>query len=208
VTCKPARLSLPGSCDRRRARTAGLTTLEGINRDYGPSVRTFRHEVTRLVVDVGQPYDDFRQRYEEAVPALDKTAAGCADRSRGELGRRRRTSHGGRAARLSHLLEIGYDPADEIGWNRWWCVEYLMGNHAIAERMFRHDPLRDALRAPAHGDLCCRRESHVPRRRPAEHVLLELGNAAITEVGVELDGKLAALLAVLGAAVPAELTKQ
>jgi hypothetical protein len=35
------------------------------------SVRTFPHEVTRLVVDLGQPYDEFRQRYDEAVPALD-----------------------------------------------------------------------------------------------------------------------------------------
>ena len=36
------------------------------------SARAFRHEVTRLVVDVAHPYEDFRRRYEEAVPALNQ----------------------------------------------------------------------------------------------------------------------------------------
>jgi hypothetical protein len=32
----------------------------------------FPHQVTRLVFDTGQPYEEFRARYEVAVPALDE----------------------------------------------------------------------------------------------------------------------------------------
>jgi hypothetical protein len=40
---------------------------------------SFPHQVTRLVLDTGQPYDEFRARYEAAVPALDeKRLAGFA----------------------------------------------------------------------------------------------------------------------------------
>jgi hypothetical protein len=42
---------------------------------------SFPHQVTRLVFDTGQPYDQFRARYEAAVPALDeKRLAGFAAR--------------------------------------------------------------------------------------------------------------------------------
>ena len=44
-------------------------------------VSWFPHQVTRLVFDTGQPYDQFRARYEAAVPALDeKRLAGFAAR--------------------------------------------------------------------------------------------------------------------------------
>lgn len=42
---------------------------------------SFPHQVTRLVFDTGQRYDEFRGRYEAAVPALDeKRLAGFAAR--------------------------------------------------------------------------------------------------------------------------------
>jgi hypothetical protein len=34
-------------------------------------IGSFPHQVTRLVFDTGQPYEQFRARYEAAVPALD-----------------------------------------------------------------------------------------------------------------------------------------
>jgi hypothetical protein len=44
-------------------------------------IGSFPHQVTRLVFDTGQPYDEFRARYEAAVPALDeKRLAGFAAR--------------------------------------------------------------------------------------------------------------------------------
>jgi hypothetical protein len=35
-------------------------------------ISSFPHPVTRLVFDTGQPYEQFRARYEAAVPALDE----------------------------------------------------------------------------------------------------------------------------------------
>jgi len=41
-------------------------------------IGSFPHQVTRLVFDTGQPYEEFRARYEAAVPALDeKRLAEC-----------------------------------------------------------------------------------------------------------------------------------
>jgi len=51
-------------------------------------VGSFPHQVTRLVFDTGQPYDQFRARYEAAVPALDEThLAGFARGSHDNRGR-------------------------------------------------------------------------------------------------------------------------
>jgi hypothetical protein len=33
-------------------------------------IGSFPHQVTRLVFDTGQPYEEFRARYENAVPEL------------------------------------------------------------------------------------------------------------------------------------------
>jgi hypothetical protein len=44
-------------------------------------IGSFPHQVTRLVFDTGQPYEQFRARYEAAVPALDENRlAGLAAR--------------------------------------------------------------------------------------------------------------------------------
>jgi hypothetical protein len=41
-------------------------------------IGSFPHQVTRLVFDTGQPNEEFRARYEAAVPALDeKRLAEC-----------------------------------------------------------------------------------------------------------------------------------
>ncbi len=45
-------------------------------------VGVFPHQVTRLVFDTGQPYEEFRPRYEDAVPEADlKQLAELAGRS-------------------------------------------------------------------------------------------------------------------------------
>jgi uncharacterized protein (DUF302 family) len=86
------------------------------------------------------------------------------------------------------------------------CIAYLMGNHVIAERMFRHDP-RAMLYAPLHtviwedenGD------AWFSVDQPSTQ-FSSLGIPAIDEVGIELDRKLARLLKVLDLEAPAVLT--
>ena len=86
------------------------------------------------------------------------------------------------------------------------CVSYLMGNHLIAERMFRHDP-RAMLYAPLHTVIW---EDHdgdawFSVDQPSTQ-FSSFGIPALTEVGFELDRKLAGLLDVLDVKVPPALT--
>ena len=85
------------------------------------------------------------------------------------------------------------------------CVAYLMGNHVIAEKMFRHDP-RAMLYAPLRTLIW---------EDPAGHAWFtvdqpstqfgSLGIPEVEKVGEELDRKLALLLEALEVPVPAPL---
>lgn len=85
-------------------------------------------------------------------------------------------------------------------------TEYLMGNHVIAETMYRHDsavslyvPLRCAIYEGAEG-------TRFSIEQPGAN-LASLGRDDITEVGIELDRKLTKLLAALDVQAPAVLTE-
>jgi hypothetical protein len=87
----------------------------------------------------------------------------------------------------------------------WKATQYLMGNHTIAERMFRHDPsamlyapLRTLLYADPDGD------TQLAIDQPSL-LFASLDNSQITDVGRELDSLLAQLISLLGAD-PALLT--
>ncbi|GLX96076.1 DUF302 domain-containing protein [Herbidospora sp. NBRC 101105] len=165
------------------------------------------YEAHRLTVDTGVPFDEFRQRYEEAVPALDRvvfdrliqesadwaTVLGAADRN---------APHG-------FVIFWSLDNSEIMGLSgdTWRSVQYLMGNHTIAQRMFHHDPAvmeYAPLRTTVYEDQAgaARFAIDQPSRQFAA-----FGNPAITEVGIELDRKVAALLDFLGAPVPAQLVE-
>jgi len=170
------------------------------------AVDTVRYEVHRLSVTTGLSYDETVRRFEEAVPALDDArfaALAAGQPSWAEV----------RAATVPHA------PTDFL---RYWrgdfswmlraagdegrCVEYLMGNHVIAERMFRHDPgilLHAPLRTTIHTDPHSTTRFSVDQ--PSTH-FRSYGIRAVTVVGIELDLKLATLLERLGFPVPADLT--
>jgi len=83
------------------------------------------------------------------------------------------------------------------------CIGYLMGNHVIGERMFRHDPramlyepFRTVIWEDKHG------AAWFTVEQPSKQ-LLHLPQ--IADVGIELDQKLAALLEELGVAAPSYL---
>jgi uncharacterized protein (DUF302 family) len=87
------------------------------------------------------------------------------------------------------------------------CVAYLMGNHVIAERMFRHDP-RAMMYAPLHTVIWEDRRGDAwftvdqPSKQFASFDIPE-----IAEVGIELDHKLAGLLDALAVPAPHELSE-
>ncbi|MEU5675461.1 hypothetical protein ABZ749_35335 [Micromonospora sp. NPDC047753] len=86
------------------------------------------------------------------------------------------------------------------------CVEYLMGNHTTAERMFRYDPTV-MLYAPLRTLISDRPDggARFVIEQPS-HAFGSSGVDAIHEVGRELDREVAALLAYLEVPVPAGLS--
>jgi hypothetical protein len=158
--------------------------------------------VRRLVIDVDN-FDDFRARYEDAAPAYDLA---------------------GRIPHLSTWDEVRKDvdavapygfvryatidagPTFSVAGHKARSVIYLMGNHTIAETMYRHDAgvlLYAPLRLCLYEDLDGR--AHLSVDQPSDQ-FGSLGNAEITPVGQLLDEKLAALLAGLRVSVPDSLT--
>jgi hypothetical protein len=84
-------------------------------------------------------------------------------------------------------------------------ITYMMGNNVIVDAMFRHDPaimlyapLRTAIYKEATG------ATHFTIDQPSTR-FASFGDPRITEVGLLLDSKLAALLQLLDLPVPVEL---
>ncbi|GHH82817.1 hypothetical protein GCM10018793_43360 [Streptomyces sulfonofaciens] len=160
------------------------------------------HEVVRWSIDTRTSFDDFRARYEAAVPVLDTDRMA---RLRAER------------ASWDTVLAVAAENAPH-GFMRFWgtdvgalmqlaggagsCVAYLMGNHTIAERMYRHDPavmLYAPLRTTIHQDRqgVTRFSIDQPSTRFASFDIPD-----IASVGLELDRKVADLLRVLDVPVP------
>jgi hypothetical protein len=154
--------------------------------------------VRRLVIDV-EDFDDFRARYEDAAPAYDLAA---------------------RIPQLSGWDEVQKDvdavapygfvryatidatPVFSVAGHKARSVIYLMGNHTIAETMYRHDPailLYAPLRLCLYEDLDG--GAHLSIDQPSDQ-FGSFGDTDIAATGRLLDQKLADLFSGLGFAVP------
>ena len=162
------------------------------------------YTATRLTVEV-PAVREFQRRYERAVPfnpveevaslvERDATWTEMLDLIAGSA------PHG-------FLLYWRNDvhPVMQLAGDQNDCVAYLMGNHTIAEQMFRYDP-RAMLYAPLRTVIWEDDEGRAwfTVDQPSTQ-FGSLGIAGVSTVGVELDRKLAALLEVLGTEVPMAL---
>jgi uncharacterized protein (DUF302 family) len=160
------------------------------------------HHMTRLDFLVEEDFDEFRTRFEQAVPPLDSakmTELAKADASWDEM-----RAEVARHAPHEFMIYARIDgtPLMRLAGHQVPCIEYLMGNHVIAERMYRHDPTT-LLYAPLRVVLYQRGAGRtVLAIDQPSTVFGGLDNPAITEVGHELDDKLAALLHHLGVGKP------
>ena len=159
------------------------------------------HPARRLVVALPQPYDAARERYETIVPEVDlarfyQMASWQATLELAEIN----APHGFmRYYRSDLTAAMAGSPS------LWQATQYLMGNHTIAERMFRHEPsvmlhapLRTLIYADADGD------TKFAVDQPSL-LFGSYGNPDIAAVGDELDALLARLITLLGGTVPDEL---
>jgi uncharacterized protein (DUF302 family) len=167
---------------------------------HGP-VETVVHLVHRLSVDVGASFDDFRARYEQVVPVLDSARLGEFTDWDTVLRAAAETAPNG----FFIYWQADVTPLMRLAGDQSLCVEYLMGNHTIAQRMFHHDPavmLYAPLRTAIYQDAQGRTRFSVDQ---PSTLFASFGKPEITKVGIELDGKLAALLHLLKAPVPPAL---
>jgi uncharacterized protein (DUF302 family) len=157
--------------------------------------------VTRLVIDVNASFDDFRARYESAVPAFapDKIL-GLPDWN-------------AVVARTAELAPHGFliygkvdaTPVMKLNGHKERAVTYLMGNHTVAETMYGKDPgvmlyapLRTVLYEDGNGRV------HFAIDQPGTR-FSSFGNKDIAATGKRLDAKLAVLLRDLALPVPKAL---
>jgi Domain of unknown function DUF302 len=159
------------------------------------------HPSRRLIIALPQPYDEARQLYETLVPEVDlarffQMASWQATLELAEIN----APHGFMRYYRSDVTAI---MASSQSW--WKATEYLMGNHTIAERMFRHDPavmlhapLRTLLYADPDGD------TKLAVDQPGL-IFASYDNPQIAEVGSELDSLLAQLITLLGGELPTHL---
>ncbi|MET8094568.1 hypothetical protein [Micromonospora sp. NPDC005220] len=160
-----------------------------------------------LDISVDRPFEEFRRQYEQAVPPYDAEAFNALvarDAPWDDVLALMRE-------RAPHDFLIYYSSGDlhpmmTLAGDPWHCVEYLMGNHTTAERMFRHDPAV-MLYAPLRTVIC--EGPHGGARFVIEQPSRPFGSFgvdAIHEVGRDLDREVAALLAHLQVPVPAGLS--
>jgi hypothetical protein len=168
--------------------------------------RIIPHEVSRLEIAVDQPFDAFRQRYEQAVPALDISRYGDLDPHRTSWDTILELT----AEQAPHDFILYWraetDLIMRIAGHSRRCTSYLMGNHTIAEQMYRHNA-GVMLYAPLRTSIYEDQEDRVwfsidqPSTRFAS-----FGAPEIADVGLDLDSKLARLLTTLDLVAPVELT--
>jgi hypothetical protein len=159
------------------------------------------HPDRRLLIALPEPYDLAREHYETLVPEVDSArffqmASWQATLDLAEIN----APHGFmRYARMDVTALMASSPSF------WKATQYLMGNHTIAERMFRHEPsvmlhapLRTLLYADADGDT----------KLAVDQPSLLFGsyeNADVAAVGQELDALLVGLVELLGGEVLGQL---
>jgi hypothetical protein len=169
-------------------------------------IETISHQVDRLTIQIDDSFDGFKNRYEHAVPRFQSERFD----SLVERGVDWQTILEATAQNAPHefILYWSGDFTSLMGLagDRGRCVEYLMGNHTIAQRMYRYNPaillyapLRTAIVEDA--DHATWFTFDQPSTRFGS-----FNTPQITKVGLELDHKLAALLEHLNAPVPAALT--
>lgn len=167
----------------------------------GKGFNTVPDRVTRLVLDVDSSFDEFKDRYEQAVLAFspDKLA-GLPDWNAVVARTAELAPHG-------FLLygKVDASPVMKLNGHTRRAVTYLMGNHVVAETMYGRDPgvmLYAPLRTLIYEDL--NGKVHFSIDQPSTR-FSSFANDEIAATGRRLDEKLAGLLAHLALPVPGQL---
>ena len=156
------------------------------------------HSMTRVDVFTGVGFDEFLTAFEAAAPRYDPVPMQRIVESGGTWDEVRAKVAENAPNELMVYAKIDGVPLLGVAGHDVKAVEYLLGNHVIAETMFRHDPkalLYAPLRVLVYSDPDGNAVFSMDRPGSA---FGSLGIAEITEVGLSLDRKVANLLRVIG----------
>jgi hypothetical protein len=161
------------------------------------------HTTTRLRVPLGRSYSDAIADFERVVPAFEPKRFQALSSWDQHLALSASVAPLG----LMRFASLDVHPLMRVAGTTRRGTEYLVGNHTVAERVYRHEaeamlyaPLRLFIYADDDG------QGVLVIDQPST-LFGSLGdNADVAAVGVELDGKVAAVLSAMGVEVPAALT--
>jgi Domain of unknown function DUF302 len=157
-----------------------------------------QHGMTRVDIETGIPFEEFVAALEKAAPPVDQATLERIATSGGDWDDVRAAAAENAPNELMVYAKIdarGYFP---LAGHHTPAIEYLIGNHVIAETMFRHDakallyaPLRMLVYSDADGNAVFTMDQPGP-------AFGSLGPAEVAAVGKDLDRKVVNLLRVVG----------
>ncbi len=157
-----------------------------------------QHGMTRIDIDTGIPFEQFIAAFEKAAPPVDPAALERVVAAGGDWDDVRAAAAENAPNELMMYAKIDTRGFFTIAGHDTPAIEYLVGNHVIAETMFRHDPkamLYAPLRMLVYSDADGNAVFTMDQPGPA---FGSLGIAEVAAVGEGLDRKVVNLLRVLG----------
>ena len=157
-----------------------------------------QHGMTRIDIETGIPFEEFVAALEKAAPPVDRTAVERITEAGGDWDDVRAAAAENAPNDLMVYAKIGTSVFFGVAGHHTPAIEYLIGNHVIAETMFRHDPkamLYAPLRMLVYGDDNGNAVFTMDQPGPA---FGSLGIADVSKVGLDLDRKVITLLKVVG----------
>jgi uncharacterized protein (DUF302 family) len=157
-----------------------------------------QHGMTRIDIDNGIPFGHFIAEFEEAAPLFDPTTLERIVATGGNWSDVRAAAAENAPNELMVYAKIDASGIFTIAGHDTQAIEYLVGNHVIAETMFRHDPkalLYAPLRMLVYSDADGNAVLTMDQPGPA---FGSLGPAEVATVGKDLDRKVVNLLRVAG----------
>ena len=160
--------------------------------------RVAPHTMNRIDISTGVEFDEFRAAFEKAAPPFDPDSVRrIADRG-GTWDDVLAAAAVNAPNELMVYATIDALPLLSLAGHSTKAVEYLLGNHTIAETMFRHDP-RALLYAPLRVLVYADADGNAVFSMDQPSAAFgSLGIAEVTKVGESLDRKVANLLRLIG----------
>ena len=156
------------------------------------------HAMNRIDIATGMKFDEFKAAFEQAAPRFDPTTVQAIVERGGNWDEVLAAAAINAPNGLMVYATIDALPLFTVAGHTTKAVEYLLGNHTIAETMYRHDP-KAMLYAPLRLLIYADPDGNAVFSMDQPSAAFgSLGIAEVTKVGEDLDRKVANLLRVIG----------